>query len=203
MDRILYHESLGEISYMNECERLELRLINLYVALGLKANWNLEKWPRVRRENKNLWRIGRIYKIMWERTYTCNKIKIHRWCETQVLIGWNFLVSHHDIKYNFVLTPCYQARFASLARFWHTRARLCINRVTKVAWACAACCLDTVWNPGLIAVRFAQRAHRLWPSVYQSETDVRTLNTSLTRENKFRSSRFGDFKGLASIFFLT
>ena len=66
-------------------------------------------WPRVRRENKNLWRIGRIYKIMWERTYTCNKIKIPRWCETQVLIGWNFLVSHHDIEYNFVLTPCYQS----------------------------------------------------------------------------------------------
>ena len=46
---------------------------------------------------------------MWERTYTCNKIKIHRWCETQVLIGWNFLVSHHDIEYNFLLTPCYQS----------------------------------------------------------------------------------------------
>ena len=42
---------------------------------------------------------------MWERTYTCNKIKIHRWCETQVLIGWNFLVSDHDKEYNFVLTP--------------------------------------------------------------------------------------------------
>ena len=28
---------------MNECERLELRLINLYVMLGLKANSNLEK----------------------------------------------------------------------------------------------------------------------------------------------------------------
>ena len=37
------------------------------------------------------------------------RTKVHRWCETQVLIGWNFLVSHHDKEYNFVLTPCYQS----------------------------------------------------------------------------------------------
>ena len=32
-------------------------------------------------------------------------------------------------------------------------------------WACAACCWDTVSNPGLIAMRWVQRAP-LWPSVY-------------------------------------
>ena len=37
------------------------------------------------------------------------RTKVHRWCETQVLIGWNFLVSRHDIEYNFVFTPCYQS----------------------------------------------------------------------------------------------
>ena len=60
------------------------------------------------------------------------RTKVHRWCETQVLIGWNFLVSRHES-----ITLCSyhatKARFASLARFWHTRARRCINRVTKVA----------------------------------------------------------------------
>ena len=159
----------------------------------------IEIWKkrRIRRENKNLWTL-REYKIQRKGL----RIKFHRWCETQVLIGWNFLVSHHES-----ITLCSyhatKARFASLARFWHTRARRCINRVTKVAWACAACCLDIVWNPGLIAVRFVQRAHRLWPSIYQSETDVRTLNTSLTGENKidkFRSSRFGDFIRLGANF---
>ena len=65
---------------------------------------------------------GLVLERLFAIVHTSNKIKIHRWCETQVLIGWNFLVSHHDIEYNFVLTPCYQARFASLARFWHTRA---------------------------------------------------------------------------------
>ena len=74
--------------------------------------------------------------------------------------------------------------------------------------ACAACCLDTVWTSGLIAVRFVQPAHRsvMTTPVYQSKTDARTLNTSLTRENKinkFRSSRFGDFKGLTKILPLT
>ena len=132
------------------------------------------------------------------------RTKVHRCCETQVLIGWNFLVSHHG---SVILCshPATKARFASPAWFWQTRARLCINRVTKMAWACAACCLDTVWNPGLIAVRFVQRAHRLWPSVCQSqsETDAHTLNTNLRRENKidkFRSSRFGDFIRLGANF---
>ena len=37
------------------------------------------------------------------------RTKVHRWCETQVLIGWNFLVSRHDVEYNFVFTPCYQS----------------------------------------------------------------------------------------------
>ena len=32
-------------------------------------------------------------------------------------------------------------------------------------WACAACCWDTVSNPGLIAMRWVQRAP-LWTSVY-------------------------------------
>ena len=32
-------------------------------------------------------------------------------------------------------------------------------------WACAACCWDTVWNPGLIAMHWVQRAP-LWPLVY-------------------------------------
>ena len=149
---------------------------------GLKANWNLENLEPIRRENKNLL------------TLTENTREI------QVLIGWNFLVSHHEST---ISHPATKARFASLARFWHTPAWLCVNRVTKIAWACAACCLDIVWNPGLIAVRFVQRAHRLWPSIYQTETDVCTLNTSLKGENKidkFRSSRFGDFIRLGANF---
>ena len=185
---------------MNECERLEQfskRLINVW-GLDSKRIEIWKKW-RIRRENKNLWTL-REYKIQGKGL----RIKFHRWCETQVLIGWNFLVSHHES-----ITLCSyhatKARFASLARFWHTRARRCINRVTKVAWACAACCLDIVWNPGLIAVRFVQRAHRLWSSVCQSqsETDAYTLNTSLKREmkiDKFRSSRFGDFIRLGANF---
>ena len=66
----------------------------------------IEIWKkrRIRRENKNLWTL-REYKIQGKGL----RIKFHRWCETQVLIGWNFLVSHHDIEYNFVLTPCYQS----------------------------------------------------------------------------------------------
>ena len=151
---------------------------------GLKANWNLENLEPIRRENKNLL------------TLTENTREI------QVLIGWNFLVSHHEST---ISHPPTKARFASLARFWHTPAWLCVNRVTKIAWACAACCLDIVWNPGLIAVRFVHWAHRLWSSVCQSqsETDAYTLNTSLKREmkiDKFRSSRFGDFIRLGANF---
>ena len=176
---------------MNECERLEQfskRLINVW-GLDSKRIEIWKKW-RIRRENKNLWTL-REYKIQGKGL----RIKFHRWCETQVLIGWNFLCSHR-------LLPK-PALLHFTARFWYTRARLCINRVTKIAWACAACCLDTVWNPGLIAVRFVQRAHRLWPSIYQTETDVCTLNTSLKGENKidkFRSSRFGDFIRLGANF---
>ena len=41
--------------------------------------------------------------------------------------------------------------FLQLGRFWHTRERHCMNQ--DLCWACAACCLDTVSIPGLIAVR--------------------------------------------------
>ena len=101
-----------EVFYeQNVCERLELRLINL-----------------------------------WHLAWTPSKLKFGEMAHD--------MVSHHDIEYNFVFRPAAsKARFASLARFWHTRARLCINQLTKIAWACAACCLDTVFNPG-IAVHF-------------------------------------------------
>ena len=90
---------------MNECERLEQfskRLINVW-GLDSKRIEIWKKW-RIRRENKNLWTL-REYKIQGKGL----RIKFHRWCETQVLIGWNFLVSHHDIEYSFVFTPCYQS----------------------------------------------------------------------------------------------
>ena len=107
------------------------------------------------------------------------RTKVHRWCETQVLIGWNFLVSHHES-----ITLCSyhatKARFASLARFWHTRARRCINRVTKVAWACAACCLDIVWNPGLINSR----------ALCTAESSVMTISLLISDWNRCSHSGY-------------
>ena len=155
-----------------------------FVTHGLKANWNLEKW-RIRRENKNF--------------LTLREYNSEEGVRRKFLLDGTFydMVSHHDIEYNFVFTPAAsKARFASLARFWHTRARLCINQLTKIAWACAACCLDTDFNPG-IAVHFLYSGltgydHQfvnLWNGCSHSEY------LSLTKENKidkFRSSRFGD-----------
>ena len=178
---------------MNECERLEQLGKRLMNACGLDSK-RIEIWK------KWSW-LGEKTRTFWPQQKIQGK-GLHRWCEAQVLIGWNVLVSHHE---SIISHPATKARFASLAWFWHTRAWLCVNRVTKIAWACAACCLDIVWNPGLIAVRFVQRAHRLWSSVCQSqsETEAHTLNTSLTREkkiDKFRSSRFGDFIRLGANF---
>ena len=99
--------------------------------------------------------------------------------------------------------------FASPSRFCSYSSKTHAASIEyDLCLACAACCLDTVWTSALIAVRFVQPAHRsvMTTPVYQSETDGRTLNTSLTRENKinkFRSSRFGDFKGLTKILPLT
>ena len=118
-----------------------------------------------------------------------------------LIIGWNFLVLHHDIEYNCVHTLLAKPACFTCSILANSIARLCINRVTKIA-TCAACFLDTVSIRGFIIVRFRQQAHRFWPSLYQSEMDARIPNTSLTRENtidKFRGSRFGDFKGLAPI----
>ena len=84
--------SIGCKSLMNECERLEQfskRLINVW-GLDPKRIEIWKKW-RIRRENKNLWTL-REYKIQGKGL----RIKFHRWCETQVLIRWNFLVSHHE-----------------------------------------------------------------------------------------------------------
>ena len=49
-------------------------------------------------------------------------------------------------------------------------------------------------------MRYEKRADRLRPSAYQSKTDVRTLNTSLTRENKIDKFEVHDLKGLTPIF---
>ena len=111
-------------------------------------------------------------------------------------------------KYNFVFTPCCQSPLCfTLGRFWHTRARPRSKTLHQSSnkYSLSMCCLllDKVSNPGLIAVRYVQRAHRLWPLAYQSKTDVRTLNTSLTRENKidkFRSSRFVTSKAWRQFF---
>ena len=135
-------------------------------------------------------------------------IKVHRWCETQVLIGWNILLSHHESEYNFVFTPCKQSLCFTFSILSYSSKTHAASIEYDLCLACAACCLDTVWTSGLIAVSFVQPAHRsvMTTPVYQSETDARTLNTSLTRENKinkFRSSRFGDFKGLTKILPLT
>ena len=105
-------------------------------------------------------------------------------------------------------TPCKQSLCFTCSILSYSSKTHAASIEYDLCLACAACCLDTVWTSGLIAVRFVQRAHRsvMTTPVYQSETDARTLNTSLTRENKinkFRSSRLGDFKGLTKILPLT
>ena len=184
---------------MNECERLEQfskRLINVW-GLDSKRIEIWKKW-RIRRENKNLWTL-REYKIQGKGL----RIKFHRWCETQVLIGWNFLVSHHDIEYSFVFTPCYQSPLCFTCSILANSSKTLHQSSNKDSVSMCCLLLGYNSNAGLTAVRFVQRAHRLWPSIYQTETDVRTLNTSLTGENKidkFRSSRFGDFIRLGANF---
>ena len=168
------------------------------VTLGLKANWNLEKCALGEKTSTFGPSENTKYKGKDLGSRFTGGVR-----RKFLIIGWNFLVLHHDIEYNCVhtLLAVSKARFASLARFWLTLARLCINRVTKIATR-AACCLGTVSNPGFIAVRFRQQAHRFWPSVYQSETDARIPSTSLTRENtidKFRGSRFNKFNEFKSL----
>ena len=146
--------------------------------LRLKANWNLEKW-RIRKENKNLYLEPQRISIRLRKGLN---IKVHRWFETQVFTGC----------YQSPHTGCYQSPlcFTCSILAYSSKTLHQSNNKDSVSMHGYSS------NPGLIAVRFVQRPHRLRPSVFQSETDVRTQNTSLTRENKidkFRSSRFGDF----------
>ena len=92
-------------------------------------------------------------------------IKVHRWCETQVLIGWNILLSHHESEYNFVFTPFKQSLCFTCSILSYSSKTHATSIEYDLCLACTACCLDTVWTSGLIAVRFVQPAHRdrLWP----------------------------------------
>ena len=58
-----------------------------------------------------------------------------------------------------------QAVFLSLARFWCTWERLCMNRVRSLLSMCCML-LGYSLNPGLIALNLVQRA-QLWSSVCQ------------------------------------
>lgn len=72
-----------------------------------------------------------------------------------------------------------QGIFLSFARFWHTRERLSWATLHEsISW------INTVSNPGVMAMRLVQRCgHSFWPSVYQY-MDARTRKPSLTRQNK-------------------
>ena len=117
----------------------------------------------------------------------------------------------HIMSQNIILcsrTPCKQSLCFTFSILSYSSKTHAASIEYDLCLACAACCLDTVCTSGLRAVRFVRPAHPsvMTTPVYQSETDARTLNTSLTRENninKFRSSRLGDFKGLTKILPLT
>ena len=155
---------------MNECEKFQLRLINL---------WRLDS------KRIEIWKNGALERkqVLWEYKIQGKglRIKVHRDARRKFLLDGTFYEIHIILWSH----PASKA-FASLAWCWHTRARLCINRVTKIGWAC----MDTVrTHAGLIAVHFKQWAHQsvmtiglsIWNGHSKSEYqfDKRKQNHSL------------------------
>ena len=130
------------------------------------------------------------------------RTKVHRWCETQVLIGWNFLVSHHDIEYSFVFTPCYQSPLCfTCSILAYSSMTLCQSSNKD---SVSMCCLLLGYSlePRLNS-RALCTAESSVMTISLLISDAHTLDTNLTRENKidkFKSSRFGDFIRLGANF---